>query len=62
MVIMGYMVLWEVKQECDCIYLLLEMMEDDGMKVVELEIQFVEMDGYMVESWVGEILIGVGID
>lgn len=61
MVIMGYKELWEVKQECDCIYVLLEMSEEDGYKVVDLEVKYGEMDGYFVEVCVGELLFGVGI-
>ncbi|MBT5922963.1 MAG: ABC-F family ATPase [Cellvibrionales bacterium] len=61
-VIMGHKELWAVKQERDRIYSLLDMTEEDGMKVAELEIEFAEMDGYTAESRAGEILLGAGIE
>ena len=61
-VIMGYKELWEVKKERDRIYSLPEMSEEDGIKVAELEGEFMEMDGYSAESRAGEILLGAGID
>ncbi|HGY9617405.1 ABC-F family ATPase [Vibrio harveyi] len=60
-VIMGHKELWEVKQERDRIYSLVEMSEEDGMKVADLEVQFAEMDGYMAEAKAGELLLAVGI-
>lgn len=61
-VIMGYKELWQVKQERDRIYGLAEMSEEDGMKVGDLESQFMEMDGYSAESKAGEMLLSAGID
>lgn len=61
-VIMGHQQLWEIKQERDRIYSLVEMTEEDGMKVAELEIQFGELDGYTAESRAGELLISAGIE
>ncbi|WP_320838656.1 ABC-F family ATPase [Zhongshania sp.] len=61
-VIMGHTELWEIKQERDRIYSLPEMSEEDGMKVAELETQFMEMDGYSAESRAGEFLLGAGIE
>jgi ATPase subunit of ABC transporter with duplicated ATPase domains len=60
-VIMGHAELWAVKQERDRIYGLVEMSDEDGMKVAELETHFAEMDGYTAESRAGEILLGAGI-
>ena len=60
-VIMGYERLWAVKQERDCIYSLVEMSEDDGMKVAELEVEFAELDGYSAEARAGELLLGLDI-
>lgn len=60
-VIMGHKELWEVKQERDCIYALLEMSEEDGYKVADLEVKYGEMDGYFAEACAGELLLGVGI-
>lgn len=61
-VIMGHKELWTIKQERDRIYSLLDMTEEDGMKVADLEIEFAEMDGYTAESRAGEILLGAGIE
>ncbi|MFQ3172401.1 MAG: ATPase subunit of ABC transporter with duplicated ATPase domains [Oleispira sp.] len=61
-VIMGDKALWEVKQERDRIYSMLEMSEEDGMKVAHLEVEFAEMDGYSAESRAGDILLEAGID
>ncbi|PTQ03934.1 ABC-F family ATPase [Vibrio sp. ZF 223] len=61
-VIMGHKELWAIKQERDRIYSLLEMSEEDGMKVADLEVQFAEMDGYMAEAKAGELLLAVGIE
>jgi ATP-binding cassette ChvD family protein len=60
-VIMGHEDLWRVKAERDRIYSLLEMSEEDGMAVAELETDFAEMDGYTAESRAGELLLGLGI-
>ncbi|MBA2815033.1 ABC-F family ATPase [Candidatus Pantoea persica] len=60
-VIMGHHELWAVKQERDRIYALLEMSEEEGYKVADLEVQYSDMDGYSAESRAGELLLGVGI-
>ncbi len=60
-VIMGYEQLWAVKQERDRIYSLVEMSEEDGMKVAELEVEFAELDGYSAEARAGELLLGLEI-
>lgn len=61
-VIMGHAELWKIKQERDRIYSLLEMTEEEGMLVAELETEFAEMDGYTAESRAEEILMGAGIE
>lgn len=60
-VIMGYVELWNVKQERDRIYALPEMSEEDGYRVADLEVAYGEMDGYSAEARAGELLLGVGI-
>ena len=60
-VIMGYKLLWEIKQERDRIYALDQMSEEEGIKVAELEMQFAEMDGYSAESAASELLQGLDI-
>lgn len=61
-VIMGDHELWTVKQERDGIYSKLEMSEEDGMRVADLETQFAEMDGYTAEARAGDILSAAGIE
>ncbi|WAJ69691.1 ABC-F family ATPase [Catenovulum adriaticum] len=60
-VVMGHKELWDIKSERDRIYSLPEMSEEDGMKVADLETEFMEMDGYSAESKAGELLLAVGI-
>ncbi|MDP1709019.1 MAG: ABC-F family ATPase [Gammaproteobacteria bacterium] len=60
-VIMGHARLWQVKQERDRIYALMEMSAEDGMRVAELEHEFAELDGYTAEARAGELLMGVDI-
>jgi ATPase subunit of ABC transporter with duplicated ATPase domains len=60
-VIMGHGKLWEIKQERERIYALLDMSEDEAMKVGDLEMEFAELDGYTAESRAGDLLLGVGI-
>ncbi|MBI6549723.1 ABC-F family ATPase [Xenorhabdus lircayensis] len=60
-VIMGHSELWKVKQERDRIYAMMEMSEEDGYRVADLEVAYGEMDGYSAESRAGELLLGVGI-
>jgi len=61
-VIMGDRELWEVKKERDEIYSKLDMSEEDGMRVADLETQFAEMDGYTAEARAGDILNAAGIE
>ncbi len=61
-VIQGDTRLWKIKSERDRIYSLTEMSEEDGMKVADLETEFMELDGYSAESRAGEILLAAGID
>ncbi|MES2662514.1 MAG: ABC-F family ATPase [Pseudomonadota bacterium] len=60
-VIMGHAELWKVKQERDRIYSLVEMSEEDGMQVADLEARFAELDGYTAESRAGDLLAGLEI-
>ncbi|MFP4610020.1 MAG: ABC-F family ATPase, partial [Thiohalophilus sp.] len=60
-VIMGHDRLWQVKQERDRIYSQVEMSDEDGMQVAELEVEFAELDGYTAEARAGELLLGLEI-
>jgi len=59
--IMGHHELWKIKQERDRLYNLIDMSEEEGMRVSELEMQYAELDGYSAESRAGELLLGVEI-
>ena len=60
-VIMGHEELWRVKSEREQLYSLLEMSEEEGMQVAELEVRFAELDGYTAEARAGELLLGLDI-
>jgi len=60
-VIMGYGLLWKIKQERDYIYSLPKITEEQGMRVADLESEFGEMNGYTAEAEAEELLLGVGI-
>ena len=60
-VIMGDVELWKIKVRREEIYANVEMTEDEGMEVANLEVEFAEMDGYSAESRAGEILLEAGI-
>ncbi|WP_227368612.1 ABC-F family ATPase [Halomonas sp. M20] len=60
-VIMGNTELWRVAAERERIYSQVEMSEEDGMRVADLEVQFAELDGYTAEARAGELLLGLGI-
>lgn len=60
-VIMGYKCLYEVMQEKDVIYMKFDFLDEDGICVVEFEGEFVELNGWEVESEVVIFLKGFGI-
>ena len=60
-VMMGYQRLWEVTQERDRLYSQVEMSDEDGILVADLEVEFAEMDGYSAESRAGDLLESIGI-
>ncbi|MRI32732.1 ABC-F family ATPase [Endozoicomonas sp. OPT23] len=60
-VIMGHAELWKVKSERDAIYAKMDMTEEEGMRVADLEVLFGEMDGYSAEARAGELLLGLDI-
>ncbi len=60
-VMMGHETLWKVMKERDELYAKVDMSDDEGMRVADLEIEFAEMDGYSAESRAGELLEGIGI-
>ena len=60
-VIMGHAELWEIKKERYSIHSMTVMSARDGMKVVDLEIQLAEVDGYSTQRSAGDALMGEGV-
>ena len=60
-VIMGHKRLFDVMLEKDAIYAKADFSDADGMRVSELEAEFVEMDGWNAESDAGKLLAELGI-
>ena len=61
-VIMGNKELWKIHEERHKLYSLPKMTEKEGMRVADLEMQYMELDGYSAESRAGELLLGLDID
>ncbi len=60
-VMMGHDPMWKVMQEREALYSKLDMSDEEGMRVADLETEFAELDGYSAESRAGELLEGIGI-
>lgn len=61
-VIMGNQRLYKVMKEKDAIYSKTEFTDEDGLRVGELEAEFLEMDGWQAESDAASLLDGLGLD
>lgn len=60
-VLQGHMVLWEVMQEKNAIYMKEDFSDADGLRVADLEERFAAMDGWDAESNAANLLSGLGI-
>lgn len=60
-VLQGHMLLWEVMQEKNAIYMKEDFSDADGLRVAELEEKFASMDGWDAESNAANLLSGLGI-
>jgi ATPase subunit of ABC transporter with duplicated ATPase domains len=60
-VVQGHARLFAIMQEKDVLYAKPNFSEEDGMKVAELEGEFIELNGWEAESDAAELLIGLGI-
>lgn len=58
---MGYECLYKIMDEKNVIYMKEDFSDEDGICVVELEGEFVELDGWEVEFDVVVLLNGLGI-
>lgn len=60
-VIMGNSKLYEIMQEKDKMYALTEFSEEDGMKLANLEAEFMDLDGWNAEPDASQLLSNLGI-
>ena len=60
-VIMGNKRLYEITKEKEKMYALTDFSEADGMKLAELEGEFMELNGWEAESEAGELLSNLGV-
>lgn len=60
-VLMGHKKMWEVSQEREKIYSLVDFSEEDGIRAGELEAEFGEMGGYTAESDAASLLSDLGV-
>ena len=60
-VIMGNEKLYQISKEKEELYSHTEFTEEDGMRLAELEADFMELNGWEAESEAGELLSNLGI-
>ena len=60
-VIMGNTKLYEIMQEKDKMYALTEFSDEDGMKLANLEAEFMDLDGWNAEPDASQLLSNLGI-
>lgn len=60
-VLMGHSELYQILKEREVLYSLSEMTDEQGMRVVDLETRFGELDGYEADSSAAVLLKGLGI-
>ena len=61
-VLKGHKKLWEVMQERERIYALVDFTEEDGIRAGELEAEFGEMGGYTSDSDAASLLSSLGVE
>ena len=61
-VIMGNTKLFEIMEEKDKLYAQTEFSDEDGMKLANLEAEFMELDGWNAEPDAAQLLNNLGID
>lgn len=60
-VIMGNIKLYQIMKEKEVLYAKTDFSDDDGIKLGELEAEFLELDGWSAESNASELLSNLGI-
>ncbi|HBF39315.1 MAG TPA: ABC transporter ATP-binding protein, partial [Firmicutes bacterium] len=61
-VIMGHRRLYAIMEEKEALYSKSDFSDADGLKIAELEAEFVELNGWDAESDAAKLLNGLGID
>ena len=61
-VLMGYPAFYDVFSERQTLYAKEDLTDDEGMRVSDLEVEFVDMDGYVAEADAATMLHELGID
>ena len=61
-VIMGNKKLYDIREEKDKLYLKEDFSEEDGIRLGELEAEFLELSGWEAESEAGNLLSSLGVD
>jgi len=61
-VLYGHKRLFQIMEEKEALYMKEEFSDEDGIKVSELEGEFVELDGWNAESYASILLNGLGIN
>ena len=61
-VIMGNSKLYEIMEEKDKMYQQTEFSEEDGMKLANLEAEFMDLDGWNAEPDAAQLLNNLGVD
>ena len=60
-VLMGHQPLWQNMKEREALYAKPEMSEEDGVRAVDLEMAFAEMNGWEAESEAAQLLQNLGV-
>ena len=60
-VLMGHQPLWANMKEREALYAKAEMTEEDGVRAADLEMAFVEMNGWEAESEAAQLLQNLGV-
>jgi ATPase subunit of ABC transporter with duplicated ATPase domains len=61
-VLIGNTQLWKIQQEKDALYAKANLTDEEGLRVSELETEFIDKNGYTIIASAGELLEGLGIE
>ena len=60
-VMMGHKKLWALREEREMLYAKEDLTEEEAIRIGDVEVEFMELDGYSAEALAGELLLGVGV-